>query len=218
MTTDSFAEIGSSARPDEMAKENAISNDSVLLAPPTERLMTPTQALTAGFEIDASGDNEQLALKQGELNGVSVNSIARQGFRIGELRLMTRYEDASELAEISVIHRLPNAPDWFCGIANLHGKLTPVFDLARYFGVDPDPAAKRMLLVISRGSDATGVLIDGLPERLRCAEDEYTIAGELPERLMPHLRGAALVGEQLWFGLETHSLLDAIEQSLGQLQ
>ena len=182
--------------------------------------MPPTQALTAGVDIEASGEIEQPAPKPDKRAGLSplASSQSRQGFRIGELRLMIRYEDASELAEISVIHRLPNAPFWFCGIANLHGKLTPVFDLARYFGVDPDPAIKRMLLVISRGSDATGVLIDGLPERLRCPEDESTEAGALPERLMPHIRGASLVGEQPWLDLDTHSLLGAIEQSIGQSQ
>jgi twitching motility protein PilI len=222
MTTRSIAKSLSSARADEMAaldemvEEDACTNDADLQAPTIERLISPAQALDDGLDIDAGGDIEQSAPEQDEINDVLANGKSRQGFRIGALRLMIRYEDASELAEMSVVHRLPNAPDWFCGISNMHGKLTPVFDLARYFCVDPDPGAKRMLLVISRGGDAAGVLIDGLPERLRCSEDEYSAASALPERLLPHLRGATLVGEQPWFDLDTHSLLDAIEQSLGQ--
>jgi chemotaxis signal transduction protein len=100
----------------------------------------------------------------------------------------------------------------------LNGKLIPVFDLARYIGVDPDTGAKRMLLVLSRGSDAAGVIIDGLPARLRWSDAEYSGASAVQERLVPHLRGASMIGEWLWFDLDTHSLLGAIEQSLESLQ
>jgi chemotaxis signal transduction protein len=217
MNTDPIVETLNSAKPDEMAQEDTIADEPV--TPPVQ-LTSPILDLTSGLDIDASGDIEQPLPEQGELDGVAppVRIQSKQGFRIGELRLMIGYEDASELAEMHIVHSLPNAPEWFCGIANLHGKLIPVFDLARYFGVDPVSGVKRLLLVISRGNDATGVLIDGMPERLHCFEDEYSEAGAQPERLMPHLRGATLIGEQLWFDLDTHSLINAIEQSLEQLQ
>jgi chemotaxis signal transduction protein len=172
--------------------------------------MSPTQALTTQFDLDTDSDKPGSSDKATRLASGEI----RQGFRVGELQFMVRYEDASELAEVPHTHRVPNAPDWFCGLANLQGQLIPVFDLAAYFGVDPDPQAKRMLLVLSRAKDATGVLIDGLPERLRCAEVEYTDASVAPERLVPHLHGIAIIDDRLWFDLNPHSLLDAIEQSL----
>jgi twitching motility protein PilI len=220
MNTDPIADTLNCAKPDEMAQVDTIADDSVLLVTSTEQLKHPTLELTSGLDIDESGVIEQPEPEQGEFDGVAppVRIQSKQGFRIGELRLMIGYEDASELAEMSSAHKLPNAPEWFCGIANLHGKLIPVFDLARYFGVDPGLGFKRMLLVISRGNDATGVLIDGMPERLRCFEDEYSEASAQPERLMPHLRGSTLIGEQLWLDLDTHSLIDAIEQSIELLQ
>ena len=156
--------------------------------------------------------------KQARPGSVSslVSGESRQGFRIGELRLMIPYEDGSELSEMSAIHRLSNAPDWFCGMANLQGKLTPVFDLARYLGVEHDRGAKRMLLVLAHGPDAAGVMVDGLPARLRLSdEDERADPGVAPKRLAPHLRGARYIDERLWLDLDTRSLLDAIEHSLG---
>jgi chemotaxis signal transduction protein len=183
-------------------------------------LITPAQALTNGFKIDTSGDIDLFGQKSDKLDKVSqlVGGDARQGFRIGELQFMIRYEDASELMDIPAIHRLPNAPEWFCGIASLHGKLIPVFDLALYIGVDSDAKARRMLLVLSHGRDATGILIDGLPERMHWSDDEHTNMGAAPEILMPHLRGITLIGERLWFDLDTRSLLNAIEQSLASRQ
>lgn len=199
-----------------MAEEACGITHSSLIAQTTELSMTPTQALTTGFDVDASSNIGQSEPTMGKARSASltVNGESRQGFRIGELRLMIRYEDGSELSEVSVIHRLPNAPAWFCGIANLRGKLTPVFDLARYVGIEPDPEAKRMLLVLSRGSDATGVVIDGLPERLRWSDDERSDIGAAPNRLLPHLLGASFIDGRLWFDLDTQSLLGEIEQSL----
>jgi chemotaxis signal transduction protein len=179
-------------------------------------LVTPTQALTTQFKIDENGDGGRHGQKQAmtDKSYHFVGGEARQGFRISELRFMIRYEDGSELTEIPIIHRLPNAPTWFCGIANLHGKLIPVFDLAHYIGIDPDQESKRMLLVLSRGADATGILIDGLPERLRWSDNNRTDVGAAPKTLLPHLHGISLIGEYLWFDLNTHSLLGAIEKSL----
>lgn len=191
---------------------------SPLRVPTAEPLMPPTQALTAGFDV---GEDTGRAAPNQRKTAASrlAEGESRQGFRIGALCLMIRYEDGSELSELSSIHRLPNAPEWFCGMANFHGRLTPVFDLARYIGVESDPEAKRMLLVLAAGADATGVLIDGLPERLRWPSKDYTNdASAAPASLAPHLRGAVHIGEQQWFDLDTNSLLGAIEQSLGEPQ
>ncbi|HSI55398.1 MAG: chemotaxis protein CheW [Ramlibacter sp.] len=171
--------------------------------------MSPTEALTRGFAVEQS-PVAQVARRTEAAN----DSRARQGFRLGALGLMVRYEDGSELAEMPEVYRLPNVPAWFCGMANLHGMLTPVFDLSRYLGVEPDAKAKRMLLVLMHGPDAAGIVIDGLPQRLRWSETDVADGSAAPPRLLPHVRGAALVGEQLWFDLDCAALLDALEDAL----
>lgn len=201
-----------------MTREDAIATDSACAVTQMSPLMPPIQALTARFEMGEETQGTQHHNKQAATLSRATAGESRQGFRIGELRLMIRYEDSSALSEMSSLHRLPNAPGWFNGMANLHGKLTPVFDLAGYLGVDHAPESRRMLLVLSHGADATGILIDGLPERLRLSADERTDVGVAPERLLPHLRGASHLGERLWLDLDTQSLLGAIEQSLGGAQ
>lgn len=198
-----------------MTKEDTNAADSARLAAQSEMHIPPTQALTTPF--DMGGNIQPQKGKSGSASRHAEDKT-RQGFMIGELRLMIRYKDSSELSELSAIQRLPNAPDWFSGIANLHGKLTPVFDLARYLGVHAEPEAKRMLLVLAHGTDATGILIDGLPERLRLSDSDSIDAGAAPESIAPHLLGANHIGDKLWFDLNTQSLLGAIEKSLGALQ
>jgi chemotaxis signal transduction protein len=129
--------------------------------------------------------------------------------------MMIRHEDCSELSEISSIHRLPNAPPWFCGMVNLHGKLIPVFDLARFIGADFQAGAKRKLLVFAREGDAAGFLINGLPERLGKLGEKYDGLEAAPKQMLPHLKGASLIDGELWFDLDTLSLLAEIERSIG---
>jgi chemotaxis signal transduction protein len=207
---DEAFEQNDSAATAEPLSDESEGPDGVEMALPAKLPMSPTQALATRFDIDTASDERVSPGKTSRL----ASSETRLGFQVGELRFMIRDEDASQLSEIPSTHRVPNAPDWFCGISNLQGQLIPVFDLAAYFGVDPDPRAKRMLLVLSRAKDATGVLIDGLPERLRCSEAQYTDASVAPERLIPHLHGLVILDGRLWFDLNPHSLLEAFEQSL----
>ena len=176
-------------------------------------LLAPTQALLGGFgavpTAPGAAGRAQAALQAA--------GQARQGFRIGELCLMVRYEDGSELTELPPVYSLPNAPAWFLGVANLHGMLIPVFDLSRYLGVAALPDTKRMLLVLAHGPNAAGVVIDGLPERLRFTEAQLADAGTAPAQLAGVVHRAALIGEQLWFDLDCSALLQAVESSLESL-
>lgn len=182
------------------------------------QLLTPTQALLRGFtlfETEAAPTEDNAVGAPQLVIGTTINGVqARQGFRVGPLNLMIGYADSSELTEMPDIYRIPNAPVWFCGMANLHGMLTPVFDLSRYLEVERDAASKKMLLVLSHGADAAGVVIDGIPERLRWSADDQVDIAAAPARLAPHLRAACIVGEGLYFDLECNALLNALEQAL----
>jgi twitching motility protein PilI len=98
--------------------------------------------------------------------------IERQGYRVGDLCILAKFDATSELAVMPPIYRLPGAPDGVKGLANLHGNVVPVFELARWFNVTHDPKATPMLLVLGYGDEAIGVIIDGLPVRKRFSPND----------------------------------------------
>ena len=185
-------------------------------------LLAPTEALLRGFELAAAPAAAPPENESGGVRGSARGSIdglqVRQGFRVGTLNLMIRYADGSELTELPPVYRLPNAPRWVLGMANLHGALVAVFDLARYFGVERPAAVKPMLLVLGHGTDAAGVLIDGLPERLRFGADQVVDAATVPDDLTPLVQSAALIAGRVWFDLDTKALLAGFERALGASQ
>jgi len=178
-----------------------------------ERL-TPTAALTRGFVHHPApgGGGAPIELPVQRV-AAGPDTESRQGIRVGPWRLMLRYADGSELTEMPSVYRLPHAPPWLSGVANLHGMLVPVFDVATWLGMPAAPA-KPMLLVLSHGADAAGVVIDGLPQRLRWAADQRIGTESAPPALAAVLRGAALIGDALWFDLDCDALLDALEHGL----
>ena len=102
--------------------------------------------------------------------------IERQGYRIGDLRILAKFDATSELSVMPSIYRLPGAPDGVKGLANLHGNVVPVFELTRWFNVTHDPKATPMLLVLGYGDEAIGVVIDGMPVRKRFSpNDEVSV-------------------------------------------
>lgn len=186
--------------------------------------VTPTAALLRGFDFGldedaADGQTPVEASASPALVSQPVEGAQqRQGFLIGPLGLMVDYAHGSELTEMPRVHRLPHAPAWFAGICNLHGALVPVFDLALRLGVERGARAKPMLLVLGHGADAAGMVVDGIPTRLRFTADELTDAASVPELLEGLVMRAALIGERLWFDLDAPALLSALEQSLGAPQ
>ncbi len=126
----------------------------------------------------------EIAQRQNE-SGTQQRHIDRQGFRIGALRLLARFDATSELSEIPTLFRLPGAPAGLKGMANLHGNAIPVFDLAALFGVRSFAGKSAKLLVFGSGNSAAGVIIDTLPERKRFLADDEVDAQSVPAPLKP---------------------------------
>jgi twitching motility protein PilI len=180
--------------------------------------LSPTQALLRGFEFAPEPTAVALLSTLPSTHVSITGPQVRQGFRIGSLNLMIRYADGSELADVPPIYRLPNAPAWMLGMVNLHGALVPVFDLARWFDHTRASTVKPMLLVLGQGADAAGVVIDGLPERLRWSSEQLCDPGLVPEALAEVAPSAVLIDSQLWFDLDRNVLLAEFERALGASQ
>lgn len=170
-------------------------------------LLLPTQALLRGFVFD-----EPAAPAPAAAPPVAA-PLLRQGFRVGELRLMIGYRDGSELADLPAVYRLPGAPGWFRGMANLHGALVPVFDLAALFEV-VHGEDKPMLLVLGHGDERAGIVIDGLPVRLRLAPQDRIADAALPPRLAACADGAWWTDGADWIDLRVEALLAQLAAEL----
>jgi len=173
---------------------------------PGAALAAPTQALRRRFALAA--DDSARA------RDTRTQVLQRQGFVVGPLRLMVRYEDGLELTELPELYRLPGAPAWLLGVANLHGGLVPVLDLAPLAGVGHLDGTKPMLLVLGHGSESAALVIDGLPQRLRIAPDDRITQVAIASALHDCIDGVYRSGERDWMEFRYRTLFERLEAQL----
>jgi purine-binding chemotaxis protein CheW len=138
------------------------------------------------------------------------NDIVRQAFRIGNVRMLAPFATASELTEMPNVYPLPRSPANLLGLVNLHGRIVPLFDLAALFETQHLPREKRMLLVIGHGSDAAGIVIDGLPRRMVFKPEAQVMPPALPASAALTVTAAYAQGKDTWFEFDYAQLLDQL--------
>ena len=102
-----------------------------------------------------------------QLGGVSgsKSTVARTwsgiGFRLGERYFVSPLGEISEIINEPPLTQLPGVKPWVMGVANMRGRLLPVFNFAGFLGVQPvgDAILKRVLLV-ARDDVFIGLLVD----------------------------------------------------------
>src|SRR4030088_210732 len=73
-----------------------------------------------------------------------------------------------EIIRLQAVTRVPRAPSFVEGVINLRGKVIPVVDLRRRFGL---PSAEHTrasrIVVVEIGDQVVGIVVDGVSEVLR---------------------------------------------------
>jgi twitching motility protein PilI len=140
----------------------------------------------------------------------NVPTIDRQGYRIGALQLLTRFEDASELLALPLLYRVPGAAREIVGIANLHGNIAPVFSLHERLQQKVSADVKQMVLVLGHGDARAGVLIDGLPVRKKFSPDQAADINQVANFLQDYTWAAFQQDDGLWIDFDYASVLNEL--------
>jgi twitching motility protein PilI len=86
------------------------------------------------------------------------------------------------------------------GVANVRGRLLPVFDLAQFFGDRLAGSRKqRRVLILETETLYTGLMVDQVFGMQHFPMDEYSEqAGAVAESILPFVTGSYPQGEQRW--------------------
>jgi purine-binding chemotaxis protein CheW len=121
-------------------------------------------------------------------------------FKIGDEEFGVDILKVQEINRMLEITRVPNAPPHIVGVINLRGKVIPVVDLRRRFGMDIKEYDKNTRIVVMElGGKIVGFVVDAVSEVLRIprsvtepppsvatsADADYiTAVGKLDDRLL----------------------------------
>lgn len=129
------------------------------------------------------------------------------GFRLGVHSLVVAMSEVSEILQAPKVTRLPNVQPWVLGVANVRGRLLPLLDLQRFFGLSDFGISNNSanlgrgqpVLVVEQGEQSDGLVVDALDGMQHFADEDFS--AELPDinaRLQPFIRGQYQRDQRQW--------------------
>ncbi len=170
--------------------------------PNKQSWLPPTTALTR-FRSDS-----KIHVDVGDHRYTHENS--RFGVQFGDYHILIPRHSMSEIVSNSTIYPFPNTPAWMLGLINLRGSLIPVFDLASVLDPDSSTQSCTRIMMLDRGDNAVGLLIDVLPVSIDASSMNATAVPTVPKVMEPYVRSAHLLNSSIWFELDCQALLKDI--------
>lgn len=119
------------------------------------------------------------------------------------------------IIKMQAITVVPRAPQFVEGVTNLRGKVLPVIDLRKRFGLPPAEGSRDMRIVVVEMNGLTvGIIVDAVSEVLRVSED----AIEPPSPIVTtvdsaFIRGIAKLDDRLVILLDLSKVLTVQDQA-----
>ena len=137
-------------------------------------------------------------------------------FRVGEEDFSVSILKVQEIIRMSEITKVPRSPDFVEGVINLRGKVIPVIDLRKRFGL---PTVERTndtrTIVVDCDGKVVGLIVDSVTEVLRLSESTIEpppdIVGGVDSE---YVSGVGKLDDRLVILLEIDKVLTINEKTL----
>ncbi|TQV69634.1 chemotaxis protein CheW [Exilibacterium tricleocarpae] len=132
------------------------------------------------------------------------------GFSLLGMHFVSPMGVVSEMLEVPPYTRLPGVQPWVRGVANVRGRLLPLFDLAAFFGGRLQTHRKlRRVLILEAGGLYSGLIVDRVFGMQHFPVDTYTtdLSG-INAELRSLVSGSYELDEQRWWVLNPATLAE----------
>ncbi len=135
---------------------------------------------------------------------------------LGDGRYGLEIGSVFEIIRVQEITAVPQAPAFVDGVVNLRGRIVPVVDLARRFGMPAiKPTKATRIIVVAAQGTRVGLIVDGVSEVLILPDGAVEPAPETTAGIDSScFQGIAKVGDRLIILLDLGALLDHASQDL----
>jgi purine-binding chemotaxis protein CheW len=120
-------------------------------------------------------------------------------FELGDERYGLDIDSVYEIIRHQPVTAVPQAPSFVEGVINLRGRIIPVVDLRRRFGMLPGTLTKASRIVVCEAAGTrVGLVVDGVSEVLMVSNEAVEPTPEVASGYdTSYLRGIAKLGERL---------------------
>ncbi len=135
-------------------------------------------------------------------------------FRLGDEEYSVDILRVQEIIRHTELTRVPKAPGFVDGVINLRGKVIPVLDLRKRFGLDAiEKTNETRIIVVDINDKTVGFKVDAVSEVLRLPADTVEDAPEiLTDADSGYIKGVGKMEGRLIILLEVSKILTTSEK------
>lgn len=137
----------------------------------------------------------------------------RFGFMLKNIGILIPEKALSEIVKKFQIFPVPNTRPWLRGLVNVRGNLIPAFDLALLLGLSEEPMGHKNLLILEKGAEALGILVDNLPRSHDISQwHALGHTPKLPGGLTDYITEVYAVNDSIWISFDHKSFFESIRE------
>lgn len=151
----------------------------------------------------ASTDDQWLAPDEDSMEGMYLTfDLAKEGYGI-EIRHVI------EIIGIQPITAVPDLPEHVIGVLNLRGKVIPIVDVRRRFGLPRrDYDERTCIVVVNVNDNSVGLVVDKVSEVITIPATEIEPPPATGRSFKHYIAGMGKIGQQVKILLDIEALLE----------
>lgn len=107
-----------------------------------------------------------------EIKNTTDEILQLVSFTLGEEEFGVEILKVQEINRMVPITKIPNTPDYVEGVINLRGKVIPIVDMRKRFGIQPKSDDKNTrIIVVELDNRVVGFIVDSVSEVLRIPQN-----------------------------------------------
>lgn len=130
-------------------------------------------------------------------------------FRVGTAEYAIPASQVLHLESFETATHVPGAPAYVAGLVQVRGRVVPVVDLRKRFGLPPtDRELAHRVVVVQLGARVAGLLVDSAREVMQLDETSFRDAPELiKEQANGFVTGIATVRERMFLIVDVQRVI-----------
>ena len=133
------------------------------------------------------------------------------GFSLLGFQFVIPMGQLAEILEVPNFTRLPNVQSWVKGVANIRGRLLPIFDLAEFLGGHLTNHKKvQRILVMDTNTLYSGLWVDYVygMQHFPLDSELESLPSTLPNSVGPYVSGGFQLDQTSWFIFNSIALIE----------
>ncbi|HEV2717184.1 MAG TPA: chemotaxis protein CheW [Terriglobales bacterium] len=163
------------------------------------------------METQTSAVVQDKLARHGQTHGEMLQVVS---FNIGEEEFGLDILRVQEIIRVQRLTRVPNSPEFVDGVINLRGKVIPVVDLRKRFGLEVlEQGTQTRIVVVEVKGTVLGFIVDSVSEVLRIPAETVEPPPRLGKVEREYVMGVGKLDNRLLILLDVDRLLGDSEET-----